>query len=38
MKPAYFTIPGCRSRFYPDEGHLSLILNQAGEILESLIV
>ncbi|MGH8616577.1 MAG: alpha/beta fold hydrolase [Burkholderiales bacterium] len=29
-------VPGCRARFFPDEGHFSLPLNRMDDILESL--
>jgi len=31
------TVPTCRSRFLPDEGHISLIVNHAEDIIRSLI-
>lgn len=30
-------IPNCRARFFPDEGHISLITNHAEEILNDLV-
>lgn len=30
-------IPGCRARYYPDEGHFSLPVRRMGEILSALV-
>jgi pimeloyl-ACP methyl ester carboxylesterase len=29
-------LAGCRSKFYPDEGHFSVLVNRAGELLEAI--
>ncbi len=31
-------LAGCQATFYPSEGHISVIVNRAREILESLAV
>jgi len=31
------TVPTCHARFFPDEGHISLIVNHADDILRTLI-
>jgi hypothetical protein len=29
-------IPQCKATYYPDEGHISLIVNHAGDIVKAL--